>query len=259
MTDHLYQLRTAGYTLVPGALGRPLLEDLRSCVEQMLADDDADWGAAELEAMGQRGALRNLCDYGEPFRELLARAPAEALVGEVLGEGYVLHSYDGLVLLPGDGRFPWDFHTDFSPLAGTAFPARATFGVNCLYYLDDAAEENGATWLVPSSHRCVMAAPAPEALAALAVQALGRAGDALLFDARLWHCAGENRSGRPRRLIKTLYCSPWLRPQMDYARALRPEARGRLDERTLRLLGVGSAPPSSVRELREALSRGRRT
>ena len=259
MIGHLYQLRTAGYTFLRGALSRSRLNALCASIDQMLAEDDAAWGAAELETIGQRGALRNLCDYGTPFQELLSDSPIYPIIDRVLDKDYVLHSYDGLVLLAGDGRFPWDFHTDFAPLAGASFPANETFGVNCLYYLDDATETNGATWLVPASHRCVLAAPAPEELAALAVQAVGCAGDALLFDARVWHCAGENRSRRSRRLIKALYCSPWLRPQMDYSRAVSSEVRSRLDARTLYLIGVGVAPPTTVRELRERLSRGRRT
>jgi hypothetical protein len=255
MTWHLHQLQTSGYTFLRSALDGARLDELRSCIDQMLADDDATWGEAELEAMGQRGALRNLCEYGAPFRRLLSDSPIYPLIDQVLGDGYVLHSYDGLVLLPGDGRFPWDFHTDFSPLTGVAFPANMSFGVNCLYYLDDATETNGATWLIPASQHCVLTAPAPNELAALAVQAIGRAGDTLLFDARLWHCAGENRSDRPRRLIKTLYCRPWLRPQMDYSRAIRAEVREMLDVRTLHLIGVGSSPPVTVRELRKRLDR----
>lgn len=254
MTQPLYQLRTAGYTFLRGALSDERLNALRASVDLMLAKDDADWGVAELDAMGQRGALRNLCDFSTPFQELLIDSPATPVLDQVLAKGYVLHSYDGLVLLPACGRFPWDFHTDFTPFSGVAFPANETFGVNCLYYLDDLTVENGATWLVPASHRCVLPAPAPEQLAELAVQAVGRAGDALLFDARVWHCAGENQAERPRRLIKMLYCSPWLRPQMDYARAVNSEIRDRLDARTLYLMGVGVAPPTTVRELRERLS-----
>jgi ectoine hydroxylase-related dioxygenase (phytanoyl-CoA dioxygenase family) len=188
---------------------------------------------------------------------LLSHSPVYALLDELLGDRYVLHSYDGLVLLPGDGRFPWDFHTDLTPLAGVAFPSDKCQGINCLYYLDDATPENGATWVVAASHRCVLAAPPASELSELAFQAVGEAGDALLFDVRLWHCAGENRSQRPRRLIKTLFCHAWMRPQMDYTRAVRPEILQRLDGRTQRLIGIGSAPPSNVRELRLALARER--
>jgi ectoine hydroxylase-related dioxygenase (phytanoyl-CoA dioxygenase family) len=255
MDELAYALRTAGYVKLEGALEPARVDALRTALDAMSAEDDAAWGTSFLDSIGQRGALRNLCDHSEPFQKLLADSPVYPLIDELLETPYVLHSYDGLVLFPGQGRFPWDFHTDVTPLADVAFPANRTPGINCLYYLDDAGRENGATWLVPASHRATVRSAPPEELAELAEQIAGHAGDALLFDARLWHCAGENRSARPRRLVKMLFCQPWLRPQMDYSRAVRPEIQARLDPRARRLLGVGVAPPASVRELREALAR----
>ena len=113
----------------------------------------------------------------------------------------------------------------------------------------------GATWLVPASHRAFLDGIGAERLAEYAFQAVGSEGDLLVFDGRLWHCAGENRTASPRRLIKMFFSQPWLRPQMEYARSVRPEVQATLDARTRRLLG--NAPPLSVRELREALARAR--
>jgi ectoine hydroxylase-related dioxygenase (phytanoyl-CoA dioxygenase family) len=259
MREYLYHLRTAGYTVLKNALDRERVFELRACIDKMLIDDDASWGAAELEAMGQRGALRNLCDQGQAFEKLLADSPVYDLLDEALGSGYILHSYDGLVLLPHYGRFPWDFHTDLTPLTGIPFPPNSCLGINCLYYLDDATAINGATWLVPASHRSALVSPPLNELAEIAFQAVGEAGDVLVFDARLWHCAGENHSDSARRIIKALFCQPWIRPQMDYSRAIRSEVRARLDARTLRLIGVGVAPPADVAELRQALAHERNT
>ena len=253
MLDPIYQLQTAGYTLLKGALSLARLDVLGAALDQMMAEDDRAWGAEVLEAMGQRGALRNLCDQGGALRELLVDSPVYALLDRLLGDQYILHSYDGLVLLPEYGRYPWDFHTDVEPLRGLAFPANQTVGINCLYYIDEVTERNGGTWLVPASHRCVLTRIEPADAAALAFQAVGEAGDILLFDARLLHCAGTNKSAKPRRLIKALYCQPWLRPQMDYARAIRPEIQNQLDPRTLRVIGVGTSPPASVAALRHQL------
>jgi ectoine hydroxylase-related dioxygenase (phytanoyl-CoA dioxygenase family) len=230
---------------------------LRSAVDRVQAEDETRYGTAALQEMGQLGALRNLCDFGAPFEELLSDSPIFPLLDALLGNDYMLHSYDGLVLLPREGRFPWDFHTDLMPLRGVAFPAARTPGINCLYYLDDVTAANGATWIVPSSHRSVVVQPAAERLAACAIQAIGSAGDVLLFDARLWHCAGNNTATAPRRLIKALFVQPWLRPQMDYSRAVRAEVMERLSPRVRRLLGVGIAPPASIEELRHSLAAGK--
>lgn len=250
-----YQLRAAGYAFIEAALPPARLAELQAAMDQMWAEDAASWGVDALDAIGQRGALRNLCDHSVPFQRLLMDSPVYPVLDAVLGGDYVLHSYDGLILFPGQGRFPWDFHTDVMPLAHVAFPAHRSPAVNCLYYIDDVTPANGATWLVPSSHHAAVHGAPVEDLAEYAFQAVGDAGDALLFDGRLWHCAGENRTPAPRRLIKMLFSQPWLRPQMDYSRSVRQEVQETLDSRARRLLGVGSAPPASVRELREALAR----
>ncbi len=237
MKDAIYCLSTSGYIFLPGAVDRPILASLQCAIDRMLAEDDATCGVHELEAMGQRGALRNLCDHSPPFQALLADSPVYPILDTLLAPGYILHSYDGLVLYPGDGRFPWDFHTDLLPLVGVAFPANQIPGINCLYYLDNTTPENGATWLVPASHRSFITKPQSEEMAQFAIQVVGKAGAVLLFDARLWHCAGNNQSNTSRRLIKTLFVSPWLRPQMDYPRAIRPDVLERLNPRAREVIG----------------------
>ncbi|MGH9890388.1 MAG: phytanoyl-CoA dioxygenase family protein [bacterium] len=254
MMAHLYRLRTAGFTILQGALSRERTSALADAIDQLAAKDDALWGAATLQAMGQRGALRNLCDEDQVFAELLADSPIYPLIDELMAGSYVLHSYDGLILFPGEARFPWDFHIDLTSLGSVAFPARATPGINCLYYLDDVTAANGATCLVPASHHSLVKNPPFEELGQLAVPLVGSAGDAVLFDARIWHCAGNNSTEKSRRVIKAFFVAPWIRPQMDYSRAVRPEVQSRLDDRTRRLLGVGSTPPTTVRELREGLA-----
>jgi ectoine hydroxylase-related dioxygenase (phytanoyl-CoA dioxygenase family) len=249
-----YGIRTNGYTMLHGGLSSNRLEMLRKCFDELLAKDEQLWGKEKLIALKQYGALRNLANENAAFADLLQNTPVYEVIDMLLSEDYILHSFDGLALFPGDGRFPWDFHTDLSPLNGVAFPANRCPAINCLYYLDDVNEANGATWIVPASHRSLIKTPPVDCLAQLAQQAVGRAGDILMFDGRIWHCAGENRTDKPRRVLKALYCEAWFRPQMDYWRGIRPEVRNQFNPRTKRLIGEASTPPSSVEEFRNRLS-----
>ena len=245
-----YELRTVGYTVLPGLLGEAEVAALAARIDQLLAEDDARWGADRLTAIGQRGALRNLADRGPEFERLLGTPALHELAASLVGDDYRLHSYDGLVLAPGSGRYPWDFHTDLLGLCGTAFPAAMTPGMNCLVAVDESGPANGATWLVPGSQRCVIRRPDPAELAELAVQPRLRPGDLLFFDARIWHCAGHNGSGRPRRLVKIELVQPWLRPQLDYYRSIRPQVLSRLIAPARTCIGV--PPPATVEEFLRA-------
>ncbi|MEV4412402.1 phytanoyl-CoA dioxygenase family protein [Catellatospora sp. NPDC049609] len=255
LAEHVYELRTRGFTRIEGALSPERVARLRDTVDRLLEEDDATWGRERLLEMGQRGALRNLCDVDPVFEELLADSPIYQVIDQILPD-YILNSYDALVLFPGDGRFPWDFHTDVMPFVGSALPPSRNIGVNCLYYLTDVEQRNGATWIVPASHRSVLPQPDPVVLGEIAIPAAGAAGDALLFDSRLWHCSGTNGTQARRAVIKALFCPPWFRPQMDYSRSVRDEVMGRLDDRTRALLNRDRRPPVTVEELRAALAAG---
>jgi ectoine hydroxylase-related dioxygenase (phytanoyl-CoA dioxygenase family) len=224
----LFELRTRGYSLVEGVLGVSETDALRAAIDRLMAEDDQRFGASRLLAAGQRGALRNLAGRGREFEHALGLPVIHQLATRLLGHGYRLHSYDALVLMPDEGRFPWDFHTDLDPLRGVAFPASLTPGLNCLLAVDAVTAANGATWVVPASHRATVSSPDVGLLAELAEQPELAVGDVLLFDARIWHCAGHNTSGNRRRLIKIEFVQPWLQTQMDYPRAVSREVQARL-------------------------------
>jgi hypothetical protein len=252
--DDDYFLRQ-GYTQLPGAMSADRVATLRTALDLALLHDRETWGEAELDRIGQHGALRNLADVDPAFADLLHFSPVTPLLERVMSPGWVIQAFDGLVLLPSQGRFPWDYHTDLECLLGVALPRdRSCPAVNALFYLDHVTVENGATWIVPNSHLSAARDFDRTELAELSIPATGQAGDVLIFDARLWHCAGHNRSAAPRRLIKALYCEPWIRPQMDYTRATRPEIWSNLPGEVRRLLGEGAAPPASVAELRMSLA-----
>jgi ectoine hydroxylase-related dioxygenase (phytanoyl-CoA dioxygenase family) len=255
MTVHTYQLRTAGYTILPQVFNPSTVRSLRAGLDGLMRDEEAEWGGEHLRKIGQHGALRNLANGGAEFCALLSNPEIIGLVESVVQRELILHSFDGLILYPGEGRFPWDFHTDLMPLRGLAWPANRTPGVNILILVDDLTKENGGTALLPASHHSLLTQPDAKEMGDLSIQVSANAGDVLFFDARVWHCAGENRSQEPRRLIKMLFCESFIRPQMDYARAVDPAVLNSLAPAVRKLLGVGITPPATVSELRSRLAK----
>ena len=55
------------------------------------------------------------------------------------------------------------------------------------------------------------------------VAATGPAGTMLMFDGRLWHGTGANRTSRRRHLLLGYFCRPWIRPQEIFTLSLLDE------------------------------------
>ena len=92
-----------------------------------------------------------------------------------------------------------------------------------MWLLDDFTPENGATRVVPGSHRWgrrpqdVLAdpmAPHPDE-----VLVLGRAGSIAVMNAHTWHGGTANRTAAPRLAMHAFYCRR-DKPQQQYQKRL---------------------------------------
>lgn len=91
--------------------------------------------------------------------------------------------------------------------------------------LVDLTEENGATKYLPGTQHSVLSTAALEAEASEAGSSGGAgscarlevsAGDAVLFDYRLFHAGGANRSTRRRPILYLIYARPWYEDNINF-------------------------------------------
>jgi ectoine hydroxylase-related dioxygenase (phytanoyl-CoA dioxygenase family) len=80
--------------------------------------------------------------------------------------------------------------------------------INCMWAVDDFTKENGATLLVPGSHRWPRdRAPEPHEI----TQGEMSKGSVLIYFGSLLHAGGANRTDTSRTGIVISYCLGWLR------------------------------------------------
>jgi ectoine hydroxylase-related dioxygenase (phytanoyl-CoA dioxygenase family) len=167
-------------------------------------------------------------------------------VRHVLGPDVTIFSFSGNAIgpgAPGGGA-----HTDqiYMP-ADTPWPVVC----NVIYMLDDFTEDNGATLVVPGSHRRPFSDLTADTFAADAVSATGTAGSALVMESRVFHSIGVNRtSDVVRHGILAAYGAPFLRPQENWTfstptalvEQASPELRELLGFKIWRSLGGAQGP-----------------
>ncbi len=181
------RLQQEGYVLLRQAIPADWLDELRNTFDasvlpsaQWPVPRGPDWRHAQLDL--------------DPRIQAVCRLPALlAAAGALIGERFFLAQVEGREPLAGGGH--QGLHRDYSA-------DRAGDTVSALAFFDDFGPDNGATRLVPGSHRPTSDArsidPADESRA---IQLSGSAGDILVFDADLVHAGSLNASGARRRSI----------------------------------------------------------
>merc|ERR1712013_26375 len=96
----------------------------------------------------------------------------------------------------------------YSELPRLAHPWR----LSTIWAIDAFTERNGATVVIPRSHRWANDRRIDDERDEF-VQVILEKGDCLLFVGALMHCGGANASEAPRKALTVQYCQPWLRVQ----------------------------------------------
>jgi ectoine hydroxylase-related dioxygenase (phytanoyl-CoA dioxygenase family) len=112
--------------------------------------------------------------------------------------------------------------------------------LNTMWALDDFTKANGATRIIPGSHR--WAAEQPDAHTPT-LPAVMPAGSVLFYVGSVWHGGGANTTDRARLGVILEYVASWLRPQENHFLAVPRAVAVSLPERLQELLGYNIRPP----------------
>jgi ectoine hydroxylase-related dioxygenase (phytanoyl-CoA dioxygenase family) len=157
------------------------------------------------------------------------------VLDRVLGH-YQLSAPTGIQIGPGERAQVLHQDQSVYPLP----PDYPSVVVNTMWALDDFTEANGATRIIPRSHRWEERQPTE---LDTVVDAVMPAGSVLFYLGRAWHGGGANRTDRPRLGVILEYVASWLRPQENHVLAVPREVVAELPERLQELLGYNIHPP----------------
>jgi ectoine hydroxylase-related dioxygenase (phytanoyl-CoA dioxygenase family) len=174
----------------------------------------------------------------DPVLALLVEHPRLlSIVDRLLAPNYLLSAFLAIKVHPGETPQGWHFDD-----GGCHVPMpRPMHGVSAIWALDDFTTENGATQVIPRSHRWGEDAPPPDGRDAVAIWM--RAGSVVILAGNLQHRGGASRGGGTRLGVTPQYCQSWLRQIENMALAVPPDRARQLSPRVQELLGYSIAPP----------------
>ncbi len=157
------------------------------------------------------------------------------VLDRVLGH-YQLSAPTGIQIGPGEQAQALHRDDSVYPLP----PDHGDVVVNTMWALDDFTAANGATRLVPGSHRWGERVPSARDEV---VAATMPAGSVNFYLGRLWHGGGANTTDAPRLGVILEYVAAWLRPQENQLLAVPRRVAATLPARLQELLGYNIYPP----------------
>ena len=225
-----------GYVHLRAVLSSAQVEALRARQTQLLNAEGAEAGK-EVHQEAGTDRLSDLINKGDVFHVVLTEPRVLAAIAHVLRGDLKLSSLNSRNALPGQGLQA--LHADWgSPVAPGEYQV-----CNSLWLLDDFQPDNGATRVVPGSHRSgklpkeEMPDPSQPHPREVVLQA--QAGDVLVVNSHTWHGGTQNRSGASRRVLHGYFCRRHQPQQLDQKRYLTPETQARLSTAAQIVLGSG--------------------
>ncbi len=158
------------------------------------------------------------------------------------GSNFILNSFSALNNKPNQLNFSSIIHRDLRFYTGE-IPVM----LNVLVMLDDFTEDNGATLLLPYSHK-TEGKPSDDFFFENAVKALGKKGDVLVFNSNVWHASSLNKSQDNRRALPLTFTKSLIKQLIDYPRALGYDKKESFNDDLRQLLGYHARVPANLEE-----------
>ena len=159
-----------------------------------------------------------------------------AVLDQLLMPNYLLSALQAINIQPGETAQLAHHDDGFYPIPRPRAPLTAA----TIWAIDDFTADNGATMVIPGSHRWGQRPPNPEDQA---IPVVMPAGSCVFFVGTLWHGGGANNATRERLAVTAQYCQPWLRPMEAFTLSISREIARTVSDDIRRMLGYSIHPP----------------
>lgn len=241
--EELATLDRQGYVSLGKLLTDEQVKAINNRVEELLDQEGKNAGSELAESKYIRhpkeaGAdrLADLVNKGEVFDVFYTHPRVLAGIAAVLGSSFKLSSLNYRAAKPGQGH--QKLHVDW----GNTIVDGVYKVCNSIWLLDDFTENNGATRIVPGTHK--LGIPPQEKMEGPSLPhpdetiITAPAGSVFIFNSHAWHGGTTNRTSKPRRSVHSYFCTSEQPQQVDQKKYITDETKKRIGTEAQKTLDV---------------------
>lgn len=236
-------LEAKGYVSLGQLLSSSELELVNKKIDDLLVHEGANAGSELFDSKyirhpNEAGAdrLADLVNKGSIFDVFYTHPRILAAIEAVLGTSYKLSSLNYRAAKPGQGL--QKLHVDY----GNSVPDGGYKVCNTIWLLDDFTENNGATRIVPGTHKSSQlpneAIENPELPHPDEVLIQAPAGSVFVFNSHVWHGGTTNHTNKYRRSIHSYFCALDQPQQLNQKEYITEATKNRITPHAREILDI---------------------
>jgi ectoine hydroxylase-related dioxygenase (phytanoyl-CoA dioxygenase family) len=240
LEGHLFNMKTLGYNVIKNYYTLDFCNALKNALEKEV-ENYIPFDASERSLL-DRYHMHDLLNKNIVFGKTLEDERLQKLIAPILGDWWIMYAHTSSSLPPKGNNYGSRIHVDCP-----RFIPNYVTNVGIIWALDDFTLENGATHVLPGSHNTEQI-PTEEFFNENNVRLTCKAGDLIVFNARLWHAAGINSTDKYRHALTMNVCRPYMKQRMDWVRFIFSEISDQLNSQARRIIGFDTRLPSNLEE-----------
>jgi ectoine hydroxylase-related dioxygenase (phytanoyl-CoA dioxygenase family) len=233
LEGHFARIERDGYTILERAIEPDLIDELDEDLRRIEREREVQPAGNLFEGL-RTVRIYNLLAHGKRYERVPVHENVLPLVERVLDRGCLVSSMSSIAIDPGEAAQPVHADDQLIPLPRPHVPIVC----NTMWAITDFTAENGATRLLPGSHRDGRAPELGQDIEGMIAAEMPR-GSVLVYNGSLWHGGGANQAAARRVGVAMNYCAGWIRQQENQMLGVPLEVARGFSPRLRKLAGYG--------------------
>lgn len=230
IADHLAEIESQGYTILPDVIDSEKVAAIAADLERLERELKIEPHNNPFEGK-DTVRIYNLLVHGPLYAEFAIHPTILPIVEGVLSSSCLISSLSSIAIRGGEAAQPIHADDQVIPLKK---PHRAIV-CNTMWAITDFTEENGATRIIPGSHKRDHNPAFGTKYESDAAEM--KAGSVMIFNGSMWHGGGANQTSNRRVGVAMNYCAGYIRQQENQLLGVPRELVKTMPKRLQELIG----------------------